>query len=299
MEMVAAAKMRRSVEATLNTRMYARLARELMGHLSLMEERESGLLACRPVKKLLVVLVSSNRGLCGSFNSNLFKKTATVLRDTDIGRHRRVNGDADILPEGPIEIDVVGVGRRSASFAKKNGYNLVAAFDALPERLQYEDILPITNLIISSFREKTYDKVVVAFTEYESSIVQTPKLRQLLPISAIDIDKMLAKFDTENKKRIDHPLPEDELVEIENYTFEPSVEDIAEVVLPRLVEVQLYQAILESAASEHSARMVAMKNASDAASDMISGLTLQYNKGRQAAITQEISEIVGGASALE
>lgn len=288
--MVSAAKMRKAVGAALNTRLYATLARELLQNLARRSEVESPLLATRPVEKLLVILVSSNRGLCGSFNTNLFKKTAALLHDkVNVSRHR-VSGGADVASAAAIQVDIIGVGKKSAWFAKKTGHNLVAAFDDLNERPTYAQVLPISHMAMSEFVNGTYDKVVLAYTNYKSSLVQEVKMRQLLPISGPDLEKMLADLPAESEKLGVDP---------EQYMFEPDLATIAQTVLPRLVEIQVYQAVLESAASEHSARMVAMKNASSAAGDMINGLTLQFNKARQAAITQEIAEIAGGAAALE
>ena len=143
MEMVSAAKMRRSVEATLNTRMYATLARELMEHMGSLEDPIYELLQTRPVKNLLVVLVSSNRGLCGSFNTNVFKKTSAILKDKEnLSRHRAPSGQ-DILPDKDIKVHIIGVGKKSVSFAKRNNYNLVAVFDSLSEKRSFDDIVPI------------------------------------------------------------------------------------------------------------------------------------------------------------
>lgn len=288
--MVSAAKMRKAVAAALGTRLYATLARELLENLGRRSEVTSPLLATRPVEKLLVILVSSNRGLCGSFNANLFKKTFALLQDKmNLSRHR-VAGGQDIAPTSHIAVDILGVGKKSAWFAKKSGHNLIAAFDQLNERPSFADVLPIAQMATTGFVEAQYDKVVLVYTNYKSSLVQEVKMRQLLPISGPDLEKMLADLPPETEKLGVDP---------EQYMFEPDLETIAQTVLPRLVEIQVYQAVLESAASEHSARMVAMKNASSAAGDMIKGLTLEFNKARQAAITQEIAEIAGGAAALE
>ena len=296
MEMVSAAKMRRAVEAALQTRTYATLARELMEHLAHIDEPNFPLLKIRPVKKVLCVLMSSNRGLCGSFNSNIFKRTHHVLGDTDnIARHRNP-GAEDVLPEGKVQIDIVGVGKKSAAFAKKYGYELVGVYDDLNDRPDIDNILPISKMIIDAYTNGEYDKVVVAYTDYKSSLSQEPKVRQLLPLSAHELDKMIAGAgrdkDAEAQPELANGFP------IESYLFEPDIEEIVSYVLPRLVEIQLFQALLESAASEHSSRMMAMRNASEAAVDMINSLNLRYNKARQAAITQEIAEIAGGAAAL-
>lgn len=296
MEMVSAAKMRKSVEGALNTRTYAKLARELMEHLSFIDEPNVALLEHRSVKNILVILVSSNRGLCGSFNTNLFKQTGTLLEDTaNVARHRGINGD-NPEPADNVDIHIIGLGKKSAGFAKKNGYDLVGVYDKISERPDIEDLLPISDAAIKGYTDGTYDKVLVAYTDFVSSLVQEPKLRQLLPVTAVDLEKMLKETgdnitSSEQEETKDFP--------IESYLFEPTFEEVLDYVLPRLVEVQLYQAVLESSASEHSARMVAMKNASEAAGDMIYELNLSYNKARQANITQEIAEIAGGAAALE
>ena len=296
MEMVSAAKMRRAVEAALNTRKYATLARELMEHLAHVDDPNFELLKVRPVKNILVLLVSSNRGLCGSFNSSVFKKTKSLLGDTkNIARHRLKDAE-DILPNGEVKITILGVGKKSVAFARQNNYELTAVFDKLSDKPYLEDILPISEVVIEEYVKGTYDKVVVAYTDYKSSLVQEPKMRQLLPISPVDLEKMVKE-----SGKNDEPIEDiygDQEIEIESYLFEPSLEEVVEYVLPRLVETQIYQAILESSASEHSARMVAMRSASDAAGEMIDSLNLSFNKARQAAITQEIAEIAGGAAAL-
>lgn len=275
MEMVSAAKMRKAVQATLATRLYATLARDLLLRLSKMESVETPLTEVRPVQNILLLLVSSNRGLCGSFNSNVFKKAHKLL-------------DAKIT--GQAQVDIIGVGRKSAAFAKKYNYNLIAAFDELPVKPTFTDVAPITSMARQGFAEKKYDQVFVVFTEFVSSLRQDVRIRQLLPVTSVEIESLLGEV-TEGQLS-----PPDDRIE---YEFEPDPVAVTESILPRLVEVQAYQAILESAASEHSARMVAMKNASSAAGDMIKILTLEFNKARQAAITQEIAEIAGGAAALE
>ena len=293
MEMVAAAKMRKAVEAALNTRTYAQMAWDLLVHLSKTEKIELPLLEVRLVKKLLVILVTSNKGLCGSFNSNIIKKTAAQLHDPkNISKHR-IEGK-ELAPEGKIEIDVIGVGKKGAQFAKKMGFNLVAAYTDFSDTPKLMDIMPIAKMAIDEYQNKKYDKVVVAYTDYKSTILQIAKLRQVLPISEVDLEKMLAESGPVTSSQ----LPVTCSVELNEYLFEPDKTEVLKIILPRLVETQIYQATLESSASEHSARMMAMRNASDAAEDMIKELNLNFNKARQAAITQEIAEIAGGAAAL-
>lgn len=298
MEMISAVKMRKATEAAVNTRTYATLAWDLLVKLSEVKRENLPLLDVRPVKKVLVILITSNRGLCGSFNSNIIKKTAAQLADPkNIGRQRA--GDKIFEPEENITADVIGIGKKGADFAKKMGLNLVASFSDFSDTPNLNDVMPISRMVIAEYEKKNYDKVVVAYTDYKSAVNQVAKLRQVLPISQFDLEKMLADLgDQTMEKEI---IKNDTKVELEldNYLFEPAENQVLEIILPRLVETQIYQAVLESAASEHSARMFAMRNASDAATDMIKELSLIFNKARQAGITQEIAEIAGGAAALE
>ena len=274
MELIAAAKMRKAVNAALDTRAYATLAWDLLVKLSKTEKTQIPLLAVRLVQKVLMIIITSNRGLCGSFNSNIIKKTAAQLK----------NG---------VATDVIGIGKKGADFAKKMGYNLVAAFTNMTDTPSLDDALPIAKMIIDAYANKSYDKVLVAYTDFKSALLQVANLRQVLPISETDLAKMVEgkapRKATANAGQADR----------NEYLFEPNKLDVLQIILPRLVETQIYQSMLESAASEHSARMFAMRNASDAAEDMIDELNLTFNKARQAGITQEIAEIAGGAAALE
>ncbi|MEK7131300.1 MAG: ATP synthase F1 subunit gamma [Patescibacteria group bacterium] len=272
MELIAAAKMRKAVNAALDTRTYATLAWNLLVNLSKTQKTLIPLLAVRPVEKILMVIITSNRGLCGSFNSNIIKKTAVQLKAEKAG------------------VDVIGIGKKGADFAKKMGFNLVAAFTNLTDTPGLDDALPIAKMVIDAYEKKSYDKVIVAYTDFKSAIFQIAKLRQVLPISEVDLEKMITGID--DKKISDK-------INLNEYLFEPNRLDVLQIILPRLVETQIYQTMLESAASEHSARMMAMRSASDAAEDMIKELNLNFNKARQAGITQEIAEIAGGAVALE
>jgi F-type H+-transporting ATPase subunit gamma len=297
MEMVAAAKMRKATEAALNTREYASLAWDLLVKLSRKEEENLPLLKMRPVSKMLVILITSNRGLCGSFNSNIIKKTSQALSEKlNISKHR-LPGGVEIPGSDDLEIDIIAVGKKGIGYSKKMGYNVIQAYTDIYEAPKMEHITPLSKTVIDDYTSEKYDKIVVAYTDFKSSLVQEAKLRQVLPVSQVDIEKMLDELggqDTSTEER-------EEITEINTseYTFEPNKKEVLNIVLPRLVETQIYQAVLESSASEHSARMLAMRNASEAADEMIDDLTLTFNKARQAAITQEISEIVGGVAALE
>jgi len=290
MELVSAAKMRKAIQASTNTKMYSSLMRELLQHLSHIDEPNIPLLEIRKVEKVLAIIISSNRGLCGSFNSNVFKELRLTLQNSKKLSTLENRSGEKLESTDKIEIDLIGIGRKSASFAKKNNSNLVAVFDNIKEKPAFEEILPISKLIIDGYSTKKYDKVIVGFTNFKTSLNQIAEVRQLLPLSPKDLQP--------TPKETSIPDSDYKEVNIEGYIFEPNLDEILETVVPKLIEVQLYQMILESAASEHSSRMIAMKNASDNAGDLIEDLTREYNKARQAAITQEIAEIAGGAAAL-
>lgn len=303
MEMVSAAKMRKSTEASMNTRRYATLALELMDTLSTLEDPNYPLLELRPIERVLVILVSSNRGLCGSYNSNVFKKTKQILLNDELVGVHHTNSSTTLPPKrNNPEIHIMGVGKKSASFAKTHGYVLDAVFDTIGDTPTYDEALPIAQFAIDGFITQKYDRVMIAYTHFVTTLAQEVKMRQLMPISSKDLAKMIDEVGDMRKHTAEVtevvPLGEGSLP-LTAYTFEPNVESVLAYILPKLVEVQVYQALLESAASEHSSRMIAMKNATDNAGDMVKELTLTYNKARQAAITQEIAEIVGGAAALE
>ncbi len=280
MELIAAAKMRKAVNAALDARVYATLAWNLLVNLSKTQKAQIPLLAVRPVQKILMVIITSNRGLCGSFNSNIIKKTALLLKAEKAG------------------VDVIGIGKKGADFAKKMGFSMVAAFTNMTDTPGLDDALPIAKMIIDAYEKKSYDKVIIAYTDFKSAMFQLAKLTQVLPISETDLSRNSGIPLTAGEK-IAAEGEKIEKTNLKDYLFEPNRLDVLQMILPRLVETQIYQTMLESAASEHSARMFAMRSASDAAEDMIKELNLNFNKARQAGITQEIAEIAGGAAALE
>jgi len=191
MEMVAAAKMRKATEAAIRTREYAQMAWDLLVTLSKMQKASAQpLLEIRPVKKLLLVLITSNRGLCGSFNSNIIKKTIVQLANPqNISRHRM--GQSDLEPSEDLRVEVIGVGKKGVNFVKKMGYNMTAAFTEISDTPRFNDLQTLSKMVIESYINKEYDKVVIAYTNFKSSLVQEAKLRQILPISTIDLEKMI------------------------------------------------------------------------------------------------------------
>ena len=289
MEMVAAAKMRRSVEAVLRTRTYANLSWETILNLSqaangglhpLLTKREK-------IRKAAVVLITSNRGLCGGFNTAIINKAHESIK-----KHGQ-------------KTEFILVGKKGAAAHRYYDYEITADFPKLDIASEVKEVIPIARLMIGDFLSGKYDKIMVAYTDYINAAKQAPRVKQLLPVDISAEDEYLGIVGQDTRVGIDKEFADkkkakhlkDEKFSYE-YTFEPSPEEVLDEMVPRLIEVQLFQALLESNASEHSARMTAMHQANEAAGDLVQELTLFYNKARQAAITAEIAEISAGANAL-
>lgn len=288
MELVAAAKMRRAVAASQRSRAYAALARDMLAHLATVTTPGAhALLAVKPVTRILLVVVTSHRGLCGGFNANMLRRAVVQAKSPARMAVQRVAGSADVLPSADVHVDVVAVGRKGEDAFRRANVPVVASFRIAGDLPTAAEARPIAQLAMREFTEGSYEKVVVAYTDFVSTLLQVPKFRQLLPVSPVDMEKMLAGAEAD-------PMPS-----TQETLFEPDAARILDQMLPRLVEVLTYQAMLESSASEHSARMLAMRNASDAAEEMIDDLTLTYNGARQAGITREIAEIAAGSAAQE
>lgn len=277
MEMVAASKMRKAQLATLATRSYANRAWSLISDLSGKTDQKlhSFLVKKDKVKKVCVVLVSSDRGLCGGFNAQIVKKVAEFTNN---------------MAEKGIEIEFMTVGKKSRDFAARHKMKIIADFTNLSSVTRLAEIRAVAKIVIDDFSAGKYDEVYLAYTDFLSTISQRPRILKLLPFSR-ERDLDLGKVDKEKMEEVTEKEYE--------FIFEPSPDRVLEYMLPKMAEIQIFQAVLESNASEHSARMVAMKNASDSAEEMIFDLTLMYNQVRQSAITKEIMEIVSGKAALE
>lgn len=277
MEMVAASKMRKAQLATLATRSYANRAWSLISDLSGKTDQKlhSFLVKKDKVKKVCVVLVSSDRGLCGGFNAQIVKKVAEFT---------------NTMAEKGIEIEFMTVGKKSRDFAARHKMKIIADFTNLSSVTRLAEIRAVAKIVIDDFSAGKYDEVYLAYTDFLSTISQRPRILKLLPFSR-ERDLDLGKVDKEKMEEVTEKEHE--------FIFEPSPDRVLEYILPKMAEMQIFQAVLESNASEHSARMVAMKNASDSAEEMIFDLTLMYNQVRQSAITKEIMEIVSGKAALE
>ena len=277
MELVSAAKMRKAVSSVLATRPYAEAAWGALRELAKVTDPTSHPLLrvhSDAQKKTLVILFSSDRGLCGGFNSQLLRQFMAFS-----GKKQG-------------QIDVVAVGKKGQDGLRRRNVSIVGAFADLGNVPKLTDIRPIADLAITDFVAAKYDAVWLAFTNFRSALTQIPTIRQLLPLTTID------GFGDVEELRGLTPNGSDPVKNVE-FLFEPSPQAVLDTMLPRLVEAQIYQALLDSTASEHSARMMAMRSATDAASEMIEDLTLTYNQARQAGITREIAEISSGKAALE
>lgn len=292
--------MRKAVEAVLRTRTYANLSWGTILNLSRAVSNGNGglhpLLAKKEnVKRVGIILITSNRGLCGGFNTAVVNKV-----NKSIKKYHKL-GEKVV-----IEAEFVLMGKKGAVVHHQHGHNIVAEFPKLDLAAEVAEIVPIAKLVIEEYLSGKYDKIMIAYTDFISTSKQEPCVKQLLPVDIEAEDEYLGIVGQDPRVGIPKKMIEtkqDKYLSDEKfvyeYTFEPSPTEVLDQMIPRLIEVQLYQALLESNASEHSARMSAMHQATEAASDMVSELKLFYNKARQASITAEIAEISAGANALK
>ena len=264
MKMVSAAKLRRAQDAITRMRPYASKLKEILENLSAsLDAAEGGDYSIeRPIEKVLIVAVSSNRGLCGGFNSNINKKVLTLANGVYAGK----------------EISVLSIGKKSGEFLKRREFNIIERNDGVYDSLTFDVIAPIAEKIMEAFVEGKYDRVDVVYNQFVNAATQVAVAEQFLPVAPPQVEENAATTD---------------------YIFEPSKHEIILDLIPRSLKTQLYAATLDSHAAEHGARMTAMHKATDNATDLLKELKLSYNKARQASITNEILEIVGGAAALE
>jgi len=270
MELVSASKMKRAIASALGSRPYASYSWEVLESLSgYVSETSHPLLAKRSGGKTLIIFITSNRGLCGGYNAQISRKVISALQEASIA-----------------QTDFISVGKKGEVVLRRIGQNIVASFNELSDSPKHADVYPIANFAIDLYKRGEYDTVRVAFTDFVSALTQVPHVRTILPVSKEAIRAELEEAKADAPKG----MP--------NYTFEPDYETLMSVLVEKIAHMRVYQMILESSASEHSARMLAMKNASDAAGEMIDELTLAFNKARQAGITQEISEISAGMASV-
>ena len=295
MEMVSAAKMRKAVGSVLKIRAYAINAWGILTNLArAFEKYRHGLLEVRDVKNILLIVITSSRGLCGSFNAQIGKKIKDELAHPEKLGINRIGEKKIQTEKNPekITVDFLTVGKKGENIVRKLGGNIIAAFPDLVLAPELFQIKPISQIVTEEYLKKKYDKVAIIYTDYVSTINQKTKIRQVLPISKIDLEKQISEMDR-LAKAYDVEAPALE------YKVEPTPKEVLETLFPKIIEMQIFHAILESNASEHSARMMAMRNATDAGEEMSQDLTLAYNQIRQGKITQEIAEISAGRAALE
>jgi F-type H+-transporting ATPase subunit gamma len=264
MEKVAVSKMRRAQSRMASGRPYAERIRQVIGHLANANpEYRHPFMVDRAVKRVGYIVVSSDRGLCGGLNINLFK----ALVKNMVGWR-----------EAKAEADFCVVGGKGASFFRSYGGNVVAAISKLGEEPSLNDLIGSVKVMLDAYSDGRIDRLYLVSNKFVNTMTQKPEVQQLLPLAATE-DEGMQKG-------------------LWDYLYEPDAQSLLDSLMVRFIESQVYQAVLENNACEQAARMIAMKNATDNAGDLISGLQLVYNKARQAAITQEISEIVGGAAAV-
>lgn len=262
MEMVAASKMRRAKDRMAASKPYAQKMRNVISHLALAHpEYKHPFLEEREPKRVGFIVVSSDRGLCGGLNINLFKKALKAMTEWD---------------EKGVEVDLCLIGSKAESFFKRMG-NIKSTISQMGDKPHVEDLIGTVKVMLDAFVDGEIDALYLVENEFVNSMTQTPNISKLIPVEAADDQEMTHYWD---------------------YLYEPDSKEVLDGLLTRYIESLVYQAVVENVACEMSARMVAMKSASDNAGDLIGSLQLDYNKARQAAITQELSEIVSGAAAV-
>lgn len=286
MEAVSAVKMRKSQERALSARVYAYTAIRLLSRVSAgLEVGQNPLARGGAGEKLLLVVLSSERGLAGSFNSALFREVSRFLEKEGYAKNR---------------LEVLALGRKAEEYYGRRAYKVEPADSKLSERVTPAEVHILVREIINLYQGGEFRRVVLAYTNFHSTVSQEPVIRNLLPLEKKALLEVVRGIVPEKGKYKDFfKLHELEGTDMGKYTFEPGAEEVLEGLLPTLLSVFLYHAALETRASEFSARMVAMRNAQDKAKEVLHGLTLYYNQARQAGITREVSEIIGGMEALK
>ena len=263
MQMVAASRMRRTQDRMQQGRPYSQRIEEMIGHLANANpEYRPSYMVTRDVRRIGYIVVSTDRGLCGGLNVNLFR---------ELIRHmRRWEGEG-------VEVDLALIGNKAAQFFRSVGGNVVAAIGDVGETPEIAHLIGGVKVMLDAFESGRLDRLDIISNEFVNTMTQRPILRQLLPLPPLDLEDLKHRWD---------------------YIYEPDARELVEGLIERYIESLVYQAVVENTACEQAARMIAMKNATDNAEEIVNELTLLYNNARQASITQEISEIVGGAAAV-
>ncbi|MCL4458081.1 MAG: ATP synthase F1 subunit gamma [Nitrospirae bacterium] len=266
MKMVSAAKFRKAQTRILELRPYADKMNSVLSNLAGTVETGHPLLELRPRKNVEIIVMTGDKGLCGAFNTNVMKAAFKLIKET------RAEG---------VEVSVSAIGKKGNDLFKRRGVVLRKSWVGISGRISYLNAQEIIRDIIENYTNEMFDEVLLVYNEYKSALVQKVSTARLLPLSPVKAAEAEAQ---EN---------------MADFLYEPSQQDIFDKLLPKNLEIQVFRALLESQASEEAARMTSMENATKAADDMIASLTLQYNKARQASITKELMDIVGGVEALK
>lgn len=272
MKMVAASKLRRAQTAIVKLRPYAAKLREILQNLSasIGDSNESVYSEERKPEKILILVITSNRGLCGGFNSNVIKAANNLIASDYPRQHEQNN------------ISLITIGRKGSEYFRKRKFNVVESHDGLFDKLTFDNVSPLAESLMKAFAAKQYDRIDIVYNQFKNAATQRLVVEQFLPIA---------------------PQPQDTgtpaLKAEADYIFEPDKETIVRELIPKTLRIQIFKALLDSFASEQGARMTAMQKATDNAKDLLKSLNISYNKARQAAITNEILEIVSGAEALK
>jgi len=267
MKMVSAAKLRKAQDAIIRIRPYSDKLHDILKNLSgSLDTAEENIYADqREVNKVLIIVITSNRGLCGSFNANVVKRSMEIAGKDYADLYKRGN------------VDFIAVGKYGYNALRKKKYNVIGHYIELFDNLDFTNVSPVAGSIMQKFTDRNYDRILLVYNMFKNAAVQILTEEQFLPVKI------------EEEETSPH---------IHNYIFEPDMEYIVDVLIPKSLRIQFYKALLDSYASEHGARMTAMHMATENATELIRDLRLQYNKARQASITNEILEIVSGAEAL-
>jgi len=269
MKMVSASKLKRAQNAIVKMRPYAGKLKEILENLSASLDSTDGIYSKeRKVQKVLVIVVTSNRGLCGAFNGNVLKSAVSMINT----KYNEINKSGNL--------DIICIGKKGADFMLKRKYHVIDTNMQILDSLTFENVAPIADNLMKSFVGGKYDRIEVVYNQFKNAAVQILSTEQYLPITKAKTEQGKSK-------------------QVSDYIFEPSKEEIVSQLIPKSLKIQFYKMLLDSVASEHGARMTAMHKATDNADSLMKELRLTYNKARQAAITKEILEIVGGAEALK
>lgn len=271
MKMVSAAKLKKAQDAVINLRPYAKKLVGILQNIYQTIEGESESIYNRKtnIEKILIVAITSNKGLCGAFNANVIKQVTTLINEDFIKENNEGN------------VSIVSFGKKGSEFFHSKGYKVAFYNNEILDKLSYENALPFIEQVMALYERNQADKIMLVYNQFKNAGVQVLAAEQFLPIE-LDTDKEA----------------DEQIMEHFDYIFEPTKEYIVQELIPKSLKLKLYETMLESLAAEHGARMTAMHKATDNASEMIKELQLNYNKARQASITNEILEIVGGAEAL-